>query len=88
MKRLNIDTMEVLNQVLVEAIPKSLDEQRYLLVGMKNGSIAEYDVAKDAKEVIMHSHHDGEVWGLCVLEDQQKFVTSADDNKILMFDVI
>lgn len=39
------------------------------------------------KDVIIHSHHDGEVWGLCTIEGQGKFITSGDDNKILMFDV-
>lgn len=34
----------------------------------------------------MHSHHDGEVWGLCVITDNI-FVTSGDDNKLLMFDM-
>ena len=44
-----------------------MDYQKYLLVGLKNGSIVEFDIKKNAKEVIMHSHHDGEVWGLCVV---------------------
>jgi WD40 repeat protein len=35
----------------------------------------------------MHSHHDGEVWGLEVDEDDGKFITSGDDNKILMYDI-
>lgn len=33
--------------VKLEACPKSIDFSKYLLVGMKNGSIAEYDVKKD-----------------------------------------
>lgn len=35
----------------------------------------------------MHSHHDGEVWGLCVLEEYNMYVTSCDDNKLLLFDM-
>lgn len=54
---------------------------------MRNGTMVEYDITKNAKEVIMHSHHDGEVWGLCVIEEEGKFVTSGDDNKILLFDI-
>jgi len=54
---------------------------------MRNGNIVEYDLKKNAKEVIMHSHHDGEVWGLCTLEDQGVFITSGDDNKIYMYDM-
>lgn len=37
----------------------------------------------------MHSHHDGEIWGLTLIDSKQEvFMTSGDDNKILMFDVL
>lgn len=36
----------------------------------------------------MHSHHDGEVWGLTVLDEDNKYITSGDDNKIMMFDML
>jgi WD40 repeat protein len=71
----------------VDAIPKSVDFSKYLLVGLKNGSIIEFDIQKNAKEVIMHSHHDGEVWGMCVIPNQNKFITSGDDNKLLLYDI-
>jgi hypothetical protein len=58
-----------------------------LLAGLKNGSIVEFDLQSGAREVIMHSHHDGEVWGLCLVGGTNRFITSADDNKILMFDI-
>jgi WD40 repeat protein len=35
----------------------------------------------------MHSHHDGEVWGLESMEDEAMFITSGDDNKLLMYDI-
>ncbi len=35
----------------------------------------------------MHSHHDGEVWGLESSEIDGKFITSGDDNKLLMYDI-
>lgn len=54
---------------------------------MRNGSIIECDLNKVLRETIIHSHHDGEVWGLCLLEDQGKFITSCDDNKILMYEI-
>ena len=38
---------------------------RFLLVGFRNGSIAEYMIDTQQREVIMYSHHDGEVWGIC-----------------------
>ena len=53
----------------------------------------EIDVQKNAKEVIMHSHSDGEVWGLCPIDNgndpsQGKYyATCGDDNKILVFDI-
>jgi hypothetical protein len=48
-----------------------VDFSKFLLVGLKNGSIAECDIekAKPAKETIMHSHDDGEEWALVVLHD-------------------
>jgi hypothetical protein len=54
---------------------------------MRNGSIIEYDLQNNAREVVMHSHSDGETWGLCVIEGEKKFFTSGDDNKIFMFDM-
>lgn len=56
-------------------------------MGLKNGNIVEYDLAEKSKEVIMSSHHDGEVWGLAVMPGQGKFITSGDDNKLLMYDI-
>lgn len=53
--------------VNVDAVPKSVDFYKYLLVGHKNGSIAEYDINRNEKEVIMHSHSDGESWGLTII---------------------
>jgi hypothetical protein len=72
----------------VDSIPRSVDVSKYLLVGMRNGSIAEYDIQKNAKEVIMHSHCEGEVWGLTAIEGGvNKFFSSGDDNQIFMFDL-
>ncbi len=71
----------------MDGIPRSLDYSKFLLVGLRNGGIVECDIKKQIKETIMHSHHDGEVWGLCVLEAHGKFITSGDDNKLLMFDM-
>jgi hypothetical protein len=73
--------------ILFEGVPKSVDFSKFLLVGLRNGHIVECDITKNAKETIMHSHHDGEVWGLAVLEEQGMFVTSCDDNKLLMYEV-
>lgn len=72
---------------IVDAVPRSVDYSRFLLVGLRNGSILEFDITNNAKESVMGSHHDGEAWGLCILEGTGKFVTSGDDNKILMYDL-
>lgn len=71
-----------------ESIPRSVDVNKYLLIGLKNGSIVEIDVTSSIKEIIMHSHHDGELWGLTTIEGDGKFFTSGDDNKIFMFDIL
>jgi len=36
----------------------------------------------------MHSHHEGEVWGLATMEGKGKFITSGDDNKIMIWDIM
>lgn len=83
----NPESMIVIKQIQAEACPRSLDYGRYLLAGLKNGSIVEYDLQSGAREAIMISHHDGEVWGLCIIPGLNRYITSGDDNKILMFDV-
>ena len=35
----------------------------------------------------MHSHHDGELWALTLIEERGVFITAADDNKLLMYDM-
>jgi len=72
------------------SFPRSLDFfNGNLLVGLRNGSIAEFRDALTAESpsenVIMQSHFEGEVWGLEIV-DGGKVVTSGDDNKIMMFD--
>ncbi|TNV83122.1 hypothetical protein FGO68_gene10203 [Halteria grandinella] len=83
---LDPETLERLVHVILEGVPRSVDYSKFLLVGMRNGSIVECDILKEVKETIMYSHHDGEVWGLCQV-DENVFVTSCDDNKVLMFDI-
>lgn len=54
---------------------------------MRNGNIVEYDYKKNAREVIMNSHFDGEAWGLCTIDSHGLFISSGDDNRIFMFDI-
>jgi len=67
-------------------VPRSVDFSKFLLIGLRNGSILEYDINRNIKEVIMHSHHDGELWAVTLIEERNVLVTAADDNKILMHD--
>ena len=43
----------------------------------------------------MHSHSDGEIWGLCPIDSGENdssmgqfYATCGDDNKILVFDIL
>ena len=69
-------------------VPKSIDfYKNNLLLGLRNGSIMEIKNVMDEKsdtKIHMHSHFEGETWGLAVLEN--KFITSGGDNQILMYD--
>ena len=62
-------------------------------MGLKNGSLVEMAWSADGKatpNVIMTSHCDGEVWGLDVVDiggGELRIITSADDNRILAYDV-
>lgn len=52
-----------------------------MLVGLRDGTIYDVDIASQSKNIIMESHSDGEVWGLAVVNNDV-VVTSGDDNKI------
>lgn len=73
--------MTVLTSVDTESMPRAIDVQGgKMVVGMRNGTIQ-----LDGTPV-MHSHSDGEVWGLEFLPGQGP-ITSADDNKVLYWDM-
>lgn len=50
-----------------------------MLVGVRNGTIYHVECETDSRKEIMHSHNDGEVWGLDKVDDNC-VVTSGDDN--------
>lgn len=56
------------------------------LVGLRDGTIYEVDIASGNKKAIMESHSDGEVWGLASADDTH-IVTSGDDNKIKSWNI-
>jgi hypothetical protein len=51
------------------ATPRSLDFHRFLLIGLRTGTLVECDIEKQAHQVIMEAHYDGETWGLATMED-------------------
>jgi len=60
---------------------------------MRNGTIFEFKNVMEndnEPETLLQSHYDGEVWGLDVVElgkGQTRIITSADDNRLLAYDV-
>lgn len=78
----------------VDAAPRSIDlHNNQILLGLKNGSLVVMPYTADGSgkgDVVMTSHCDGEVWGLDVIEiadGDYRIVTSADDNRILAYNV-
>ena len=67
--------------VLVRAIDVSGSE---MAVGLRNGNIVRCSTDGSGMRTVMESHSDGEIWGLGIHGD--KVVTTADDNKIKVFD--
>ena len=64
----------------------SVDDNGCLLVGQRDGTITIVD-QNDNKTDIMHSHSDGEVWGL-ELNCAEQVITSGDDNKVMLWDPV
>ena len=74
-------TMTVTHEVTVDSMPRAIDmDGASQVIGMRDGTIT-----LDGK-AIMHSHSDGEVWGLDFVVGHGP-VTSGDDNKVLMWDM-
>jgi WD40 repeat protein len=77
---------EVERTVEVGALVKALDfNEGKLVVGDNNGRIVEIDDGDEIK-VLMNSHSTGETWGLDLL-DEGRFVTSGDDNKVMVWNI-
>jgi WD40 repeat protein len=71
------------NGVLIRAIDV-VDNKA--LVGLRDGTIFQVDINSGAKQVIMESHSDGEVWGLG-LATADTIATTGDDNKIKTWNI-
>lgn len=55
-----------------------------MAVGLRSGSIIEYDLESNETSTLMESHNDGEAWGLAV-NDSHVF-SSGDDNQVKQWD--
>ena len=62
------------------------DEKGGILVGLRNGTIIQWK--EEENKLLMVSHSDGEVWGLALDPKTGFILTTADDNKLLVFDPI
>ena len=74
------------------SFPRSLDYfNGNLLVGLRNGSIAEFKDVLGSEEAtentLMQSHFEGETWGLAIVQDGKYILTSGDDNKFILYNV-
>jgi len=69
---------------LVRAVDMRPDKSA--LVGLRDGTIYTLNIDSGAKNIVMQSHCEGEVWGLAAVDDS-RVVTSGDDNKIMVWDI-
>lgn len=56
-----------------------------LIVGTVDGTIHKVNIDSEESEPIMHSHCQGEVWGLAHVPDTA-VITSGDDNQVIFWD--
>jgi len=56
-----------------------------ILLGLRDGTIVEYTNGTQPR-VLMQSHSDGEAWGLDIDPTTGYILTTADDNKIMIWD--
>ena len=72
---------------LESSYPKALDYfNGKILVGLRSGSIYEFNESTEEKKHLMASHHEGESWGLEVIPEDKCVFTIGDDNKVMVFD--
>lgn len=45
------------------------------------------DIDGNNRKSLMHSHADGEVWGLAIIPESDIFITCGDDNRIYEFSI-
>lgn len=88
--QINAGALAKLHTIPVGASPRSLDMiDNKILIGLNNGTIKEHTVTTNSGQDLIQSHHDGEVWGLSVVDkvDTYKYITAGDDDKLLLYDI-
>jgi WD40 repeat protein len=78
-----------IRRLKVPSCPKALDQdgQGNFVVGLRDGTIAVYANGTQPK-VVMSSHSDGEAWGLAICPNTGYILTTADDNKVMVWDPV
>lgn len=82
---IDTSTMECVQAMAVASLPRAIDSLgSSLIVGMRSGTIEEFNLETGDQVVVHESHNDGEVWGLS--SDGTHVFTSGDDNQVKMWD--
>ena len=82
----DLSSSSVVHQFQADALVRAVDYfADTFVVGLRTGKIQEF--AKDGQTaVLMYSHHEGEVWGLGVADDNN-VISSGDDNKLMVWNL-
>jgi len=84
--KIDTTSMTVLKTFEFNSLVRAVDcfENR-LIVGTRDGTIHSVCCDTDEREEIMHSHNEGEVWGLDHIPETA-VITSGDDNQVIFWD--
>ena len=62
-------------------------QQGNILVGTKSGDIYGITEKSSSSQVVVNSHTEGEIWGLCAHPEKDVFVTGSDDKTVRLWDL-
>lgn len=88
--QINAGVLAKLSSLPVGATARSLDMiDGKILIGLNNGTIREHLLSSNLGQDLIQSHHDGEVCGLSVVDEEEtyQFITSGEDDKLLLYDI-
>lgn len=69
------------------SFPKAIDFfNGRILCGLRNGTILEVNLESEEKKTLLASHHEGEAWGVHLINETKQMLTIGDDNKVMLFD--